>query len=87
MKNHKSHALDGLTAEILRVSPNVIDEKLTYLVNEWLETTTFPQALKAARVVPLYKSGKKSIRQNYRPIYVLSVLGKKLERVVHGRSY
>ena len=62
-------------------------EKLTHLVNESLKSGTFPQVLKAARVVPIYKSGKKSIRENYRPISVLSVLSKIFERVVHERLY
>ena len=87
LKNHKSPGLDGLTAEILKVSHDVIVEKLTHLVNESLKSGTFPQVLKAARVVPIYKSGKKSIRENYRPISVLSVLSKIFERVVHERLY
>ena len=86
-KNHKSPGLDGLTAEILKVSHDVIIEKLTHLVNESLKSGTFPQVLKAARVVPIYKSDKKSIRENYRPISVLSVLSKIFERVVHERLY
>ena len=87
LKNHKSPGLDGLTAEILKVSHDVIVEKLTHLVNESLKSGTFPQVLKAARVVPIYKSGKKSIRENYRPISNLSVLSKIFERAVHERLY
>ena len=68
-------------------SHDVIVEKLTHLVNESLKSGTFPQVLKAARVVPIYKSRKKSIRENYRPISVLSVLSKIFERVVHERLY
>ena len=69
------------------MSHDVIVEKLIHLVNESLKCGTFPQVLKAARVVPIYKSGKKSIRENYRPISVLSVLSKIFERVVHKRLY
>ena len=87
LENHKSPGLDGLTAEILKVSHDVIVEKLTHLVNESLKSGTFPQVLKAARVVPIYKCGKKSIRENYRPVSVLSVLSKIFERVVHERLY
>ena len=56
-------------------------------MNESLKSGTFPQVLKAARVVPIYKSGKKSIREIYRPISILSVLSKIFERVVHERLY
>ena len=42
LRNLKSPGLDGLTAEILNVSHDVINEKLTHLVNESLKSGTFP---------------------------------------------
>ena len=38
---------------------------------------------KVARVTPLYKSEEKSLVENYRPISVLPVFSKIMERVVH----
>mgnify|MGYP000940316211 CR=1 FL=1 len=87
LKNHKSAGLDGLTAEILKVSLAVIGDRLTHIVNESLSSGVFPKILKAAKVIPIFKSGKKSSCENYRPISVLSVLSKVFERVVFERLY
>ena len=67
LKNHKAAGLDGLTAENLKVSLDVICDRLTYLVNESLSSGVFPKISKAAKVVPIFKSGKKSYCENYRP--------------------
>ena len=45
----------------------------------------FPDELKIARVIPLYKSGDKSNITNYRPILLLPVLSKIFEKLIHSR--
>ncbi|CAB4007048.1 RNA-directed DNA polymerase from mobile element jockey [Paramuricea clavata] len=51
---------------------------LTYSI----ATNTFPSAWKMARVTPLYRDGECDQSNNYRPISVLSVLSKILEKHV-----
>ena len=87
LKNQKAAELDGLTAEILKVSLDVICDRLTHLVNESLSSGVFPKILKTAKVVPIFISGKKSSCKNYRPISTLSVLSKVFERIVFERLY
>ena len=43
----------------------------------------YPQAWKLARIVPIHKSGDKATPSNYRPISILSIVSKLLERHVH----
>jgi hypothetical protein len=52
-----------------------------------METGTFPEALKQAKVIPLYKGGARSDAGNWRPISILPLLSKILEEVVHHRLY
>ena len=54
LKNHKAAGLDGLTAEILKVSLDVICDRLCYIVNESLSSGVFPKILKVAKVVPIF---------------------------------
>ena len=50
-----------------------------------LKTGTFPEALKVAKVTPIYKKGPKTDPGNYRPISVLPIIGKVFEKVVNNR--
>ena len=45
----------------------------------------FPDALKIAKVTPIYKKGPKDVPGNYRPISVLPILGKIFEQFVNKR--
>ena len=45
----------------------------------------FPDELKIARVVPLFKGGDKNEIINYRPISLLPVISKIFEKLIHKR--
>ena len=46
-----------------------------------------PIAWKSAKATPVYKSGNSDLVSNYRPISVLPILSKILERAVHNQLY
>ena len=50
-------------------------------------TGTFPDELKIARVIPLFKSGNINLMSNYRPISILPTLSKIFEKLIHERIY
>ena len=52
-----------------------------------IEKEVFPNALKIARVTPLFKGGDPSYISNYRPISVLVCFSKILERIIYKRLY
>ena len=64
---------------------NLICAPLTYIINLSLNFGVVPQEIKIARVIPLFKSGDKSLFTNYRPVSVLPVFSKFLERIVYNR--
>ena len=69
----------------VKESINYISEPLTYVLNISINSGLLPAQLKLARVVPLDKSGDKSLLSNYRPLSVLPVFSKFLEKVVYNR--
>lgn len=67
--------------------PINFEERVMRLFNLVLETGEFPDIWKVACVIPLYKSGCKKSVDNYRPISLLHLMGKLLEKALHRRLY
>ena len=65
----------------------VICRSLAHICNLSLVTATFPSDWKLAKVTPIYKDGCKSDVGNYRPISVLNIISKIIERAVHNQLY
>ena len=76
---------DSISMNVVKESFNLICAPLTYIINLSLNSGVVPQEMKITRVIPLFKSGDKSLFTNYRPVSVLPVFSKFLERIVYNR--
>ena len=76
---------DGISTEILHLTYRSILNHLTFFFNLCLRTAVFPNHLKIAVIKPIYKSGDKHTFNNYRPISMLPILSKILEKILHSR--
>ena len=84
MKSSYTAGVDNI-CKILKAIINVILEPLVYTINLSLLCGVVPDMLKIAKIVPVFKSGDKNDLHNYRPISILPVFSKILERVVFSR--
>jgi hypothetical protein len=57
------------------------------ITNQILKTGIFPDKLKVAMVIPLYKSGEVNLIDNYRPVSLLASISKVVEKVVYTQLY
>ena len=76
---------DGITASILKLCKNIIIGPLVHLCNLSLTQGIFPDSLKIANILPLYKAEDPMSFNNYRPVSLLSVLSKVFEKVMYNR--
>jgi hypothetical protein len=83
----KSFGNDGLSPVIYKNCANTLCSSLTLLYNLSIQTGTIPLDWKKADIIPIYKKGDKSNISNYRPISLLPVAGKILERCIHNHIY
>ena len=82
---NKSTGPDTIPPGILKCSKPVTSTPLCHIVNSSLRTGSFPNQWKHATVIPLHKGGNKLELRNYRPISLLPVPSKLLERVVSNQ--
>lgn len=83
LKQNRVRGMDEVDGQILKTAAPAIFETLTYVFNLCIEKNIFPSSFKQAKILPLFKSGEKSDPSNYRPISILPVLSKPLERHMH----
>jgi hypothetical protein len=82
LKNKSSVGIDGISTTLLKSIAPAIIHPLTLIINQSLYTGIFPDKLKIAKVIPLYKKGPNNVLDNYRPISLLTALSKVFEKVV-----
>lgn len=78
---------DGIRAEVLKKSLHLVAVPLLHILNLSFSTGVFPRELKLANVTPVFKTGDSRVIGNYRPISILSVFSKILEKVMYARLY
>ena len=83
MIENKSVGLDNISPSLLRSCSTSVIFPLCNIINSSLDNGTFPSLWKTAKVFALHKGGSLSDFNNYRPISVLSVTSKIIERHVH----
>ena len=87
LKSGKSNGPNSIPTWVLKSLTDVFSHPLSYIFNLSLMQGIFPDAFKLAKVIPVFKKGQRNECSNYRPISLLSNLGKLLEKVVHRQLY
>ena len=85
MKPKANVMSNGINMKIVRECRKVLSPTLTTLLNESITKNVFPEQLKIAEVVPLYKKGQKEQPTNYRPISLLDPFSKVYEKILEGQ--
>ena len=83
----KSTGTDNIGPRLLKLAAPHIADSLTFICNHSINNSTFPNKWKEAKVVPLHKNGPHEDVNNYRPISILPVMSKMLEKHVHDSLY
>lgn len=85
LRNSRSKDADALEIRPVKYVLDLIAPVLTHIFNLALQTGTFPENMQLARVTVTYKGGDKNKMSNYRPISILPVFSKGLEKIINVR--
>ena len=80
---NKSSAIDYISSRILKDAFVILADKLSTCFNLSFNSGIFPDDWKLAKITPLHKGGQKNQINNFRPISLLPLPGKLMEKIVH----
>lgn len=83
----KAAGSDSVSAKLLKIAAPIVAGPLTSILNASIRGGKFPDIWKLAKVSPIFKATDLTNKNNFRPISVLCILSKILERHVHDSLY
>ena len=86
LKTNKATGIDNLSGRFLKDGSKVVVTPTTQICNLSIKLSTVPNECKIAKLKPLDKKGKKTDPKYYRPISLLPVISKILEKVIHDQT-
>ena len=87
LPNKSSSGFDQINNKLLKTISVEISKPLEIIFNESLHSGIFPEKMKIAEVIPLYKGKSKFEPGNYHPISLLLTMSKILEKLLYKRTY
>jgi hypothetical protein len=82
LNNKTSTDIYGISNILIKRTCKGILKPLCVIINLSLKTGIVPNRMKLSKITPVYKSGKKTDPESYRPISGIPIFGKILENVV-----
>ena len=76
---------DEIPISLIKYVSHQIKTPLAHIFNLSINLGIFPEKLKMSKVIPIHKSNSKSDFSNYRPISLLPVISKILEKIIYTR--
>lgn len=83
LKSKSSSGPDGISVNLLKFLAPALITPMKIIINQSLLTGIYPEKLKIAKVIPLYKKGEKHNIENFRPVSLLSSISKVFEKVAY----
>jgi len=84
-KEETAAGFDKISVKLIKIILPLIIDPLITIYNKSLKEVIFPTQFKVAIVKPIFKKGDKQSLGNYRPISIISIFAKILEKIVKNR--
>ena len=81
----KATGYDNIPGKLLRLGRGYLKDPLTKLINDCIRESRFPESLKCAELSPLFKKDDNMVKENYRPVSVLTGISKLYESVLNDQ--
>ena len=85
LKNSKSCGSDDIDTYVVKLAKDELVPVITHVINLSLTQPVFPSIWKTSKTIPLHKKNEKIYPQNFRPVSLLPICSKILERAVFSQ--
>ena len=85
IKHGKSTGEDKIPPKFVKATADILVKPFTKMINKSIKECFFPTRAKVATILPLFKCSERILKNNYRPVSVLSTFSKVLERVMKSQ--
>lgn len=83
LKENTSPGYDNITLKIIKLLVPDHISTFTNIINNIISSQQYPDELKIAKVIPIYKKGRKNDPTNYRPISIIPTFSKIIESFLY----
>ena len=84
---NKAHGWDEISVRMIKLSDAALVIPLRMISKNCLRRGLFPEIWKYATVVPVHEKNEKNVKENYRPISLMPIFGKILEKLMYDTLY
>ena len=84
---NKTHGCDSVSIQMLQLCAEFIPFPLSIIFRNIVNTGIFPDQWKLANVTPIHKKNDRQLMPNYRPISLLPICSKILEKIIFNNIY
>ena len=82
----KAAGIDNISCKFLKDGLDILKRPICDICNLSIKLSKFPSQCKIGKVKPLFKKGSKTDPKNYRPISLLPIISKTIEKVIHDQT-
>ena len=85
LPSNKASGLYSCPIRVLKCEKQIISDPLAKILNISIEQGIYPQKLKIAKIIPIFKCDDETDPNNYRPIPLLSIFNKLFEKILYKK--
>ena len=85
LPSNKAYGLYSCPIRVLKCARQIISDPLAKIFNISIEQGIYPQKLKIAKIIPIFKCDDETDPNNYRPISLLSIFNKLFEKIMYKK--
>ena len=82
----KAAGIDNLSGKFLKDGSSILARPISKICNLSIKYSLFPTDCQIAKLKPLFKNGSTTHPKNYRPISLLPLISKIIEKVIHDQT-